>query len=166
MRYRGSVDVTASAAAVAEGLEALFEAEYDSMYRLAFAMLGTDRDAEEVVQDGFVGVATRWDSLDNPGGYLRVSVVNGARKRMRSRTRRATAEASIRAMPTDAPSGPDEYLIDVLDTLPDRQRVALVLTYYAGLSSTEIGELLACPPATVRSLVHRALTQLRKEVTR
>lgn len=146
------------------GLNQLFDAEYEPMYRLAYAMLGSDRDAEEVVQDAFVAVARRWDSVDNPGGYLRVSVVNGARKQMRTRTRRARAETMLRSTTTAEPDA-DTYLLDVLDGLPDRQRVAVVLTYYSDLNSGEVGELLDCPAATVRSLVHRALEQLRKEVT-
>jgi RNA polymerase sigma factor (sigma-70 family) len=151
---------------VRAGLEALFDVEYEAMYRLAFAMLGVDHDAEEVVQDGFVGLAARWGSVDNPGGYLRVSVVNGARKRMRSRDRRTTAEDSIRATATEGSPNSGEYLLDVLDRLPDRQQAAVVLTYYSGFNSTEVGEILQCPAATVRSLLRRALKQLRTEVER
>jgi DNA-directed RNA polymerase specialized sigma24 family protein len=62
-------------------VEELFRRESDTMPRLAYAMLGADGDAEEAVQEAFLGVAARWDKLENPGGYLRVSVLNGARKR-------------------------------------------------------------------------------------
>ena len=162
---RSAAASTATALAVPVGLEALFEAEYEPMYRLAFAILRNDRDAEEVVQDAFVAVASRWESIDNPGGYLRVSVVNGARKCLRTRSRRSGAEASLRATPDEVAPAIGDDLLYVVDQLPDRQRTAVVLTYYSGLNSTEVGELLDCPPATVRSLVHRALEQLRKEVS-
>ena len=165
VRVKRSAEVnTASATRAPVGLNVLFDAEYEPMYRLAFAMLCSDRDAEEVVQDVFLAVAGRWDSVDNPGGYLRVSVVNGARKQMRTRSRRTRAETKLRTTGSEEPDT-DTYLLDVLDGLPDRQRVAVVLTYYSGLNSTEVGDLLDCPSATVRSLVHRALEQLRKEVT-
>lgn len=136
------------------------------MYRLAYTMLGTDTDAEEVVQDAFVGLARRWAEVVNPGGYLRVSVVNGARKRMRSASRRAGAEASLAVLSDAVESMADEYLLDVVDALPERQRAAIVLTYYAGMTSAEVGEALDCPAATARSLVHRALERLREEVAR
>jgi RNA polymerase sigma factor (sigma-70 family) len=161
---RGAEATIAPASHAPVGLNALFDAEYEPMYRLAFAMLGSDRDAEEVVQDAFLAVAGRWDSVDNPGGYLRVIVVNGARKQMRTRIRRTQAETKLRTTGSEEPDT-ETYLLDVLDGLPDRQRVAVVLTYYSGLNSAEVGELLDCPAATVRSLVHRALEQLRKEVT-
>ena len=50
------------------------------MFSLALAMLGNGSDADDVVQDAFVVAASRWETLENPGGYLRVSVVNGAAK--------------------------------------------------------------------------------------
>jgi RNA polymerase sigma factor (sigma-70 family) len=135
------------------GLNDLFDAEYEVMYRLAFAMLGSDRDAEEVVQDAFLAVAGRWDSVDNPGGYLRVIVVNGARKQMRTRIRRTRAETKLRTTTSEEPDT-DTYLLDVLDGLPDRQRVAVVLTYYSGLNSSEVGELLDRPQPLRRSPEH------------
>lgn len=147
------------------GIEELFRREYEPMYRLAFAMLGSDGDAEDVAQEAFAAVAARWDVLDNPGGYLRVSVVNGGRKRMRSRARRTNAEVRMkRDAATNAPVAQREYLLDALDGLSERQRVAVVLTYYSGLDSIEVGELMECRPATVRSLVRHALTSLRKVV--
>ena len=45
--------------------------------------------------------------------------------------------------------------------LPPRQRAAVVLRFYEDLEYAEIGELLGCSEATVRSHVHRALTALR-----
>lgn len=148
------------------GVADLFKTEYEAMYRLAYTMLGNDGDAEEVVQEAFVGVAARWGGLDNPGGYLRVSVVNGARKQMRSRSRGDNATVALRCRAVlDAPA-PEVYLLDVVDDLPERQRVALVLTYYSGLSSHEVAEVMECSSATARSLVRHALGHLRKVVER
>jgi RNA polymerase sigma factor (sigma-70 family) len=142
------------------GVDGLFRTEYEAMYRLAYVMLGTDGDAEEVVQEAFVGVAVHWAELENPGGYLRVSVVNGSRKRMRARQRRTTAETTMNVDLTAGPPAQGDYLLDVLDDLPDRQRAAVVLTYYSALNSNEVGKLMDCRPATVRSLVRHALHHL------
>jgi len=43
-----------------------------------------------------------------------------------------------------------------LGSLPERQRTAVVLTYYAGLDSVAVAELMDCRSATVRSLVRQA----------
>jgi RNA polymerase sigma factor (sigma-70 family) len=49
-------------------------------------------------------------------------------------------------------------------TLPARQRAAVVLRYYEGLSDAEIGAILGCSPGTVRSQIHRALAALRQRL--
>jgi RNA polymerase sigma factor (sigma-70 family) len=55
-------------------------------------------------------------------------------------------------------------MFDVLATLPYRQRAALVLQFYEGLSQAEIADVLGCREGTVASLVHRGLTQLRRVI--
>ena len=55
-------------------------------------------------------------------------------------------------------------LLDVLATLPERQRAALVLRFYADLPGNEIATILGCREGTVKSLIHRGLARLREEV--
>jgi len=165
MRDRESLEWSAAETA-GDAFEALFRTEAQAMHRLAFAMLGSDADAEQVVQEAFLGVASRWDGLDNAGGYLRVSVVNGCRKVMRSQTRRTRAEAAMGVELTGGQTGEVDYLLDALDELTERQRTAVVLTYYSGLNSNEVGMLMGCRPGTVRSLVRHALKALRRTVER
>lgn len=146
----------------------LFHGEYDAMVRLAYVVCGDRHDAEEIVQDAFAEVHRRWDQLLNPGGYLRSTVVNGARKRRgRASRRRQIIEhhvAEVAAL--DVAGSEYDHTLVSLDALPERQRTALVLAYYAGLSSEEIGEALGCRASTARSLVRRGLTRLRKELER
>jgi RNA polymerase sigma factor (sigma-70 family) len=52
-------------------------------------------------------------------------------------------------------------MITLLDRLPRRQRAAVVLRYYAGLSDEEVAAELGCRPSTVRSQISRALAALR-----
>jgi RNA polymerase sigma factor (sigma-70 family) len=54
----------------------------------------------------------------------------------------------------------------VLRRLPDRQRMAVVLRFYEDLSEAEIAELLGCRPGTVKSLIHRGLAKVKKEIGR
>jgi RNA polymerase sigma factor (sigma-70 family) len=48
-----------------------------------------------------------------------------------------------------------------LGALSERQRAVLVLRYYEGLADHEIGALLGCREATVRSLASRGLAAMR-----
>jgi len=143
-------------------IEVLFRCKYGDMFRLAVALLGGDADADEVVQEAFVIVNHRWGSLDSPGAYLRMTVINGARKRLRERRNHQAAVEKLSTLSTQVASGPRPYLSDVLDGLTERERTAVVLRYYAGLNASEIGELFGCPAGTVRSLLHRALRELER----
>lgn len=53
---------------------------------------------------------------------------------------------------------------EALGRLPDRYRVPLVLRYYEGLNSAEIGERLGAPAATVRSWLLRGNRMLRRDI--
>lgn len=146
-----------------DGLRDLYEASYRDLVRVAFLLLGSRAEAEEVVQDAVLAVRERWASVRNPGGYLRRSVVHRCYGVLR---RRAVAERHpVDPAPAQAPDGLVE-LRDVLLALPERQRAAVVLRFLADLPDHEIADALGCRPATVRSLVARGLAAIRKELAR
>ena len=138
----------------------LFADEYVGMVKLAHLMTGSNEAAEEIVQEAFVKVMHRWDSVRDPGAYLRTAVVNGARSWHR---RRATERRHAPA-PSGAETnldGPDE-MADALAGLSPRQRTAVVLRFYADMSEAQIAEALGCRKGTVKSLLHRGLASLRE----
>lgn len=139
----------------------LYEESFASMVRLAVALTGSESSAEDLVQDVFVRVHARWGRINTPTPYLRRAVVNACR----SAGRRATRERAVaaREVATTASLNADE-LFDVLAKLPYRQRAALVLQFYEGLSQAEIADVLGCREGTVASLVHRGLAQLRRVI--
>ncbi len=53
--------------------------------RLAFLMLNNMDVAEDIVQDSFLALYSRYARLDNPGGYLRVTVVNKCKTALRKK---------------------------------------------------------------------------------
>lgn len=141
---------------------AFYAAEFPGMVRLAFLLVGAGGDPEGVAQEAFARVQLRFDSLDSPRAYTRTVVVNLCRRQRR----RAEQERAITSMvPTAEPGGLDpRELLDAIDVLPFRQRAVIVLRYYNDLSETAIAEALGCRPGTVKSLAHRALRQLRKDI--
>jgi RNA polymerase sigma factor (sigma-70 family) len=139
-----------------------YEADYRALVGVAYVLLGSHHEAEEVVQDAFVGLRGRWEDVENPGGYLRRSVVHGAYGALR---RRDVAERHAPDAPP--PDQPDQLveLRDVVLALPWRQRAAIVLRYVADLPDDEIASSIGCRRATVRSLVARGLKTIRSEVS-
>ena len=139
----------------------LHRERYPAMVRLATLLIDSQEIAEEVVQDCFVRLHPRFDTLDDPVAYLRSAVVNACRSTGRRRT---LERAHLRAeRPMVAELGADEIL-DALAGLPPRQRAALVLRFYEDLSGDQIADVLGCRPGTVKSLISRGLARLREVV--
>lgn len=138
---------------------ALFHARYEPMLRLAVLLTGSRAVAEDLVQDCFVRLIESWDRVEQPAAYLRTSVVNACR----DHGRRATRErARLSALVPVGASPETEVVADCLDGLPERQRAALLLRYFADWSEPEIAAALGCRGTTVRTLVRRGLLQLRE----
>ena len=144
-----------------ESFVELYRSEREPMVRLAFLLTGGGSAAEEVVHDAFLALHRRWDRVDNPKAYLRVTVVNGCR----SRQRRELLLQKVQPRATNAFDAPDE-LTDAIRRLPERQRAAVVLRYYEDLAEDQIADLLGCRVPAVKSLLHRALTTLRGVIER
>ncbi len=144
--------------APADDFEQLYRANYRKLVQLAYLLTQSSETAHDLVQDVFARVLPRWQRLDDPVPYLRRSVVNAAnswRRRLRlERLRPANVEES-------ATLHADE-LFDVLAQLPTRQRSAVVLRFYEGLTDAEVATILGCRPGTVASLVHRAFERMRQ----
>ena len=144
--------------------EALYRERWDPMVRLAYLLTGSQAIAEELVQDAFVSVHRAWSRSvpANRTAYLRVAVVNACR----SWGRRRSLEVLRRPAPPEPTSLVADEMWDVLQTLPPRQRAAIVLRFYEDLPDEQIAHALGCKVATVRTAVFRGLEKLRKEIER
>ncbi len=152
---------TADTAADQESvLEDLFLVEYAGMVRLAYTLVGSNAEAEDLVQDSFVEVSRRLHEIDKPGAYLRSAVVS----RCRSALRRRRVMNQHRPEPPSSLTSDAGELWDVLARLPEDQRIAVVLRYYGGYRSSDIARILEMPGATVRSHLRRGLAALRKDL--
>lgn len=145
-----------------DGFAELYRSEYGPMVRLARALVDEQGQAEEIVQDAFANTFSRWGRIDEPGGYVRSAVVNGARSELRRRQVRR--RISIPAPIVDRTD--NEYLADAVARLTPRRRIAVVLRFWADLPDREIAVLLGCRPGTVKSLVSRGLADLREVIER
>lgn len=142
---------------------AFYEREHDVQVRRAFLMTGSNDQANDVVHDAMVGVFERWGQLDNPGGYLNKSVINGCRDVARRSSSRRGLVHALRPISNDEPDHP--ILDDAIAGLPFNQRAALVLRFYGGWTADEIAKTLDCSSNSVGPWITRALNTLRKELS-
>lgn len=142
------------------GLEQLYSEHAVALTRLAHVIVGSNAIAQEIVQEAFIRFSRARD-VQTPAAYLRTIVVNLARTELR--------RAARPALPGEPAVTFDEPAIDetwaAVQRLPEKYRTALALRFYADLGEGQMAEHLGCRPGTVKSLVHRGLDLLRKELT-
>jgi RNA polymerase sigma-70 factor (sigma-E family) len=174
------VDIDASRNArprpgAAEGVTVLYEAHAVGLIRLGFVMLGDRGRAEDVVQDAFIGLYRNWDRLDDQGNaltYVRSSVINGCRAALRTQIRgerRDRAAAARDGRPpfdsTEAAvllSEEHQEVVAAVRKLAHRQREALMLRYYLGLSTDETARVMGVSTGTVKSAISRAISAVAR----
>ncbi|HET9729754.1 MAG TPA: sigma-70 family RNA polymerase sigma factor [Acidimicrobiia bacterium] len=147
------------------GLVELYRAERTSLVRTAFLICGSVAAAEDAVHDALPRVAGRWTEVANGRGYLYTAVVNAARDANRRARRYSELKESAGAHPDPVAISEESMALHrALSKLPERQRTAVVLRHFADWTDDEIAEQLHARPATVRSLVHRGIERLRREM--
>ncbi len=151
---------------VALGDQTAFEEAYRehslALTRLAWLLTGSREKAEDAVHEAFVRYLHVDPPPDSPWSYLRRMVVN----QVIDDGRRSVTEARFRPDQDLAFEDPamDETW-DSLGSLPQDQRRALVLRYYADLPLAGIADVMGAPEGTVKSWIHRGLDRLREAST-
>jgi RNA polymerase sigma factor (sigma-70 family) len=161
------MDVTVTLPAVI-GDDAVFRevytAHYGNLVQLANVTTGGRAAAEDLVQDVFVDLYRRRDSVAEPAAWLRRATINRCtswvRRRMVERRHAPGVGETVAAS-----LSPDAVAVRAaLSRLRPRHRAAVFLKYYLDLSEAEIAAALACRPGTVKSLLHRGLNVMKEHL--
>jgi RNA polymerase sigma-70 factor (sigma-E family) len=142
---------------------ALYQAHALGLARLALVMLGDPSAAEDVVQDAFLGLYRRWDSLAAPAAalaYLRASVLNGCRTALKrgSRSGVLVTERALESAEATVLLGEEHRaVLAAIRRLPARQREALVLRYYLDMTEDQAADAMRISRGTVKSATSRAI---------
>ncbi len=143
-----------------------YEASYDRVRR---AMTLTFRDpdlAEEIAQEAFFQTLRRWKKvslLDHPEGWTMVVALNKGRDLHRRRVRQQAKQHAL--IPSSTKMSGESRVDDrvtvaeLLETLGDRQREALLLRYVTQLTIPEIAKVMGCAEGTVKATLHAALAK-------
>jgi RNA polymerase sigma-70 factor (ECF subfamily) len=153
-----------------EAMNRLLLTHAESAYRLALRFSGNAADAEDIVQDAFLG-CTLYASSYRPHGTVRswilAIVSNAYRQRVnkeRSRKQREQVVASDQALVSSG--GPAEsdlggHLMRALEALPVDYRLPVAMRYLDELSFSDIAAALDIKEKSVRTRVGRGLERLR-----
>jgi RNA polymerase sigma-70 factor (sigma-E family) len=153
-------------------IAALFDRHYGPMCRLAYVILGDAAIAEELVMEAFLKTFSGWWRIRDRAridAYLRRAVVNLCRSRIRRKAIEARVNATLhsREQVTTPAWDPERHetgrlVWQAVQTLPERQRAAVVLRYFEDLPEAEIAEALQCSVGTVKSQLSKARAKLER----
>jgi RNA polymerase sigma-70 factor (ECF subfamily) len=136
-----------------------------AMTRLA-RRLAPEADADDVVQDALVRAWQKRRLFDaargTPTTWLLAITADRARAARRSRHRRLRLVDDAADVPEQPAHDPDRDVDEAIGALPPRQRLAVELHYYVGLSVAECAAVMGCSDGTVKSTLFDARANLRK----
>lgn len=136
-----------------------------ALLHLAILLTGNRHDAEDIVQDAVISVASSW-SKTRPRSvfaYLKRAVTNRAIDYLRSR-KEIPSDSILETAVEEfgfLRHEEDRQFFAIVNILPMRQRATLILRYYADMDDRSIAEALGCSVQTVRSQAHHAIATLR-----
>jgi RNA polymerase sigma factor (sigma-70 family) len=169
------------AARDAQALREVIARHAGALNRIAYRMVGDAHEAEDIVQEACLRLwdhaprlAQRHPAGTPAGAALRLSgwlkrvVTNLAIDRLRAGRRISGEEVPERA--DEAPLADSRIEVEQRDgatralvlALPERQRAAIVLTYYEELPNAEAAEAMDMNIKAFESLLHRARASLRQ----
>ncbi|MEE4289072.1 MAG: sigma-70 family RNA polymerase sigma factor [Erythrobacter sp.] len=176
--HDAGADDRALVARIAAREEAAFReaitAHAPTMNRIAYRMTGQPHEAEDIVQEAMLRLWDHASRLEAQPGAIRIApwlkrvTINLAIDRLRLARRVSSSEVPERA--DDSPladeriAQTDEAVLarHLIAQLPDRQRAAIVLTYYEEQANADAARALDMNIKAFESLLHRARAALRK----
>lgn len=155
----------------------------DRILYLIFDYVHDYEDAKDLAQDVFIKAFERLNQFEGRSlfsTWLYRIAVNRAldfkrkvkRNRMKNLDRdenaimRVDEEASLYIEESIEQKELHQQIETALTTLSNHQRTAVILKYFQHFSTDEIGQIMHCTPATVRTHLYRAMGQLRKRMTK
>lgn len=153
----------------------LVEACLADAYDVAYRILGDPDVAQDAVQDGMVSAMRAIDRFRGEGSFrawVLSIVANSARTLIRRSGRRR--EVAIEATADELSAPPPDYVDDILSrrrserieaalaSLPEKQRLAVTLRAYQGLSYREIAAIAQCTEGAARVNYHLGVKRLRQ----
>jgi RNA polymerase sigma-70 factor (ECF subfamily) len=157
--------------------EALYNHFRVSTFRLAYGLLGDQGDAEEAAQDALAYALVNIHRYDPQRASFStwLHTITVSRCRDKHRRRRLSGLSLTKLLdrgggPPDPTPGPERQIIEheshsrvweVVQTMNQPLREAIVLRYWAGHTFREMAEILDCPVSTAQSRVRLAYQRLR-----
>lgn len=162
--------------------EVLYTETCQHMFFLAKSIVKSDEEAMDIIHDSYICVFQKLDNIKNAAGfksYLRTTVANRCKNYLRKKKplylSDMTEDGEEFELEDIDGEIPDELLENkdviecvrrVVESLPEEQRMCVILRYYDEMSLQEIADTLEVSLGTVKSRLSRASKKMRDEIER
>jgi len=147
-----------------EELRDFYASTYTRLVGTLTLAAGSQAEAEEVVQEAFVRLLGRWDTVrryDDPEAWVRLVAFRLLSNRLRRARNGAAALLRLRSAPTGpSPAGDQADVLAALRALPLAQRQVVVLHHMYDLPVEAVAHQLGVSSGTVKSRLSRARAAL------
>lgn len=152
----------------ADSLEELTNRYYDKIFTYSYRVLGSYHDASDVTQDVFVSMMKalpNYRERNKFSSWLFTIAHNKCMNCIAVRKNHQEIDETIEVLSsgdfTDNYAD-KEYVKNILGVLPENQKETLILKYYHGFTSKEIGEITNANTSTVKSRLYQGINKLRE----
>lgn len=148
-----------------DDIEAIYNRQVSTVYRVCYSYLGNRADAEDATQNVFLRLLRSGASFESDehekAWLIRVSA-NLCKDVLKASVRK---NVPLDAIP-EPEAKPQEYdaTLDVVLSLDEKYKDVVYLYYYEGWSTDQISGALGKPPSTIRSYLSEARALLRERL--
>jgi len=157
-------------------VDGLFAELYRQMYRVAYAMVRNDADAMDIVQESWLKILQKTDSLRDERKLIQwakaIATNTGINLMKQKYRRNATSLEHINAGEWVRSNEDLEELllirtmiVEGMDLLPEDLHKVLIYKFFHGMKDRDIAERLGLPVGTVKAKIHRAKERLRDHLS-
>lgn len=163
-----------------KAIEALYQYTYSNMYSMVSHLCANQNDVEDILQDGYIKAFEKLDTLKE-----KVAFVSWLKKIMVNEWRAYAKDKSVIYETTIFEGVENQFddwqlgsstqetvelseigreIWELINALPENQRICMILYYYEDMKMDEIAEALEIPVGSVKSRLYYARRQLRAKL--
>lgn len=151
-------------------LQQLLKSEKEKLYRMAYTYVKNEEDALDIFQQTVLQAIESVHQVKEPAYFstwlTRICINKALAVLKKNKKLIVMDEVEERRTENDASAGIAEHLdvANALGLLPEKYKTALMLRFYQDYSVKQIAKVMDCPEGTVKTMIHRGLALLKKDL--
>ena len=152
------MDSTLAVVDASQDIEVLYRADADRLWRAVYAFAGDAEIASDAVAEAYAQLIRRGSVVRDPAAWVWRAAFQIGRGALKARRLDAVVSAPV---VDHAETSADQDLLAAVRQLPEGQRAAVILFYYADLPIRQVADRLGTNSLAVRANLSRGRRRLR-----